>query len=300
MNKGFHHLGIKARSLPGNRGSAFRRGRLAAAFLLAIGGAAPAADIDGDLSEVGRSFLEEKGWARMEQGGVIGHSDSAAALDEALSETVFMRKRLDDFLLVAEPAPVMHLFVITDGDHWREQLHSVDGRQDALAAQFGSEIYVFWDARGPANTVRLAHELAHERLRMFCSRPLPVWLEEGLAGYLGWEAARTFRQSQGSHLYEKRAPASAEKVIPFDRLTGMSAYPEDPAVVRMMYAESEELIRQIALRVGAKRLGDFLEAVCREGLPWDEALRNRFGFSTEDLVALEAEVLERIRSGQEK
>jgi len=217
---------------------------------------------------------------------------------EALTQAQFFRRRLNNTLPSEETR--LQLFVISDSRNWDKSLHSVDGRQDALAAQYRDEIFVFWDTNNlAADAVRLAHELVHGRLQS-CRPNLPVWLEEGLAGYLGWEMASAYRHSRGQELFRKLPPVSGRDIVSMQELTAMTAYPDDPALARRLYRQSEEWIRQLAVRIGNDRLREFVHAVCREGMLWNDVLRDRFGYSDQDFSALEDEVREQLQGGRER
>jgi hypothetical protein len=257
---------------------------------------------DKNLSDLGRSLLKDKSWVHIAVTGVTGHSDDEESLQEALAEADFFKRRLDGFSLDSSSNKTTQLFIITADRNWQQQLHSVDGRQDALAAQYQNEIYIFWDMKHPpANAVRLAHEMVHERLQnVACRSRLPVWLEEGLAGYLGWELASAYRQSKGNELFRQLPPVPADDIIPMDQLNAMTAYPDHPENARRMYRQAEEWVRQIAVRIGNDRLSEFVHAVCGEGMLWSDVLRNRFGYSDEDMKALEGEVREQLQGNGKK
>jgi len=121
--------------------------------------------------------------------------------------------------------------------------------------------------------VQLPHEVAHCVLAAHFGRPLPRWIDEGIA--ILSEPAK----DQADHDRKAREFANAGRLIQLKTLLPMTEYPRDMAV---LFTQGHSVARFLHAR-DPKQLLPLIEASFADG--WDKALTATYGFK--DAAALE-------------
>jgi hypothetical protein len=120
----------------------------------------------------------------------------------------------------------------------------------------------------------LDHEIAHVLLgQAFGARPVPRWLQEGVAQLVAREytAAITDRIGQGMF---------GDNLIPLDELT--RGFPEDPLRARLAYAQSADLVAFIHNRAGPDALAVLIREMA-SGRTFAASLKVATGMNTDEL-----------------
>lgn len=117
--------------------------------------------------------------------------------------------------------------------------------------------------------VVLDHEVVHVLLgQAFGPRPVPRWLQEGMAQfYAGESAERAMAMAQGAY---------GGRVLPLLQFTG--GFPLDPLAAQLAYAESADFIAWIAGRNGEAGLRELVRTMA-QGASADEGIRAATGLS---------------------
>ncbi len=115
----------------------------------------------------------------------------------------------------------------------------------------------------------LDHEIVHVLLgQAFGPRPVPRWLQEGMAQFYAGEASeRAMAMARGE---------LGGEVLPLSQFTG--GFPLDPLAAQLAYAESADFIAWIAGRNGESALRALVR-VMAEGGSADEGIRAATGLS---------------------
>lgn len=188
-----------------------------------------------------------------------------------------IRGRCDSLLLFVVPSNV-----------WKRTIVRSGLRRDSAAAQVGCEIYVLETSGVSEFTLRIAHEVAHQRVNFHYSRGLPLWLEEGLVGMIGWDIARAIRESSGWEIIAtEKQKSSGDTQWTVNRLVSTVSYPDDPAEARGFEQACHAFVRALTERLGYAHWVEFVDEVYRAGAPWDEILREGFSFDENDFENLD-------------
>lgn len=205
-------------------------------------------------------------------------ADRAYKLTEKfLGQPERVRGRCDSLLLFVVPSNV-----------WKRTMIRSGLRRDGTAAQVGCEIYVLETSAVSELTLRIAHEVAHQRVNFHYPRGLPLWLEEGLVGMIGWDITRAIRGSSGWEIIataKQESPGAAQWTV--SRMVSTAGYPDDPAEARVFEQACHAFVRALTERLGYAHWVEFVNEVYRTGAPWDEILRTGFSFDEDDFENLD-------------
>ncbi|MFH0953940.1 MAG: hypothetical protein V1873_06390 [Verrucomicrobiota bacterium] len=252
-----------------------------------------------EVTPLGQSVLRARWWrTHGESEHFIYHGASEEAVAAAADQAEYAYRKAGWYLgLPLEQSGAKgHVFVVSSPGIWDQVLRGGGRRRDSLSMQVAGDLFVQAGTNGASTVVRLCHEVVHFRLWQAYGDRIPVWLDEGLAAYVGWNAADAYQALKGKKLVRTVPGAKAEALVPLDQLTQVSEYPGGEAAGQAFYREVEELIVMIAAEIGDAKLGGFVKAVAGEGIPWKDVLRSQFKFSDGELVALEEEVLARSKA----
>ncbi len=126
----------------------------------------------------------------------------------------------------------------------------------------------------------LAHEMTHLVINRFLKKPIPLWLNEGLAEYYGefaYRAVRGMGQSKSSAF-----PATKD-LLPLQTLLALPTYPPD-TVVLTYYRTAKYLVGFLRLKHAPACWNAYFTAVAT-GSPSTPALLSAFPYP--DLPSLE-------------
>jgi len=257
------------------------------------------------VSVAGERALKAAGaaWTHAESPQFIYHALSAANLEPAARFAEFGYRELSRHtgpeinswdlwsqITGRDRGRKPHLFLIPGGPLWDQVLAGVSSRPDGVAMQLANEVFAPPPGDDPASAMKLAHELVHLRLWRIAGERVPIWLDEGLAGYASWQVTRAYFGKQGRVMTRAAQTVTKERLMSLQQLTAVKEYPKDPAAARAFYRQCEEFIRSVASRIGQDRLASFVLAVASGTTRWDEFFRKRYGFSEEDFRRLEQDM----------
>ena len=247
---------------------------------------------DRRLSSLGKQILRAGGrkWVHAETEEFLYHTLSEEALSDVVRQGRHAHYKLNTYLGVVSAKPEGHIFVLDDGGLWERVLRKAGHRVDSSAVSLGDEIFVLREPRGGMYGEKLAHEMAHVRMRRLYGGGVPLWLDEGVASYVAWNVARDYYDLLNRELVRTRPPVDPLDMMALDDLARVDAYPRSLESARAFYRQAEELIRQVALRIGDGRLHAFVRAVCGDKPSWREALADTFGLPGNELDRIESDV----------
>jgi len=248
------------------------------------------------VSRLGREVLkaDRKSWVHGESEHFIYHTQSPGDMEGLADEVEYAYRKSASYLGPVSPKRKGHVFLVSPKT-WTGVIRKADRRRDSLAMQVRNDIFILKSSNEAANVVRIPHELVHYRLWQEYGRKVPVWLDEGLAGCLGWRMAESYKRKSGRQLIRKIPAVKKNDLLTLEELTGMSEYPGGPGKAPAFYRQSEELIRGIARKIGYDKLAEFVKAVAGDGRDWRVFLRERFSYSDHDFEWLEGEIVSEVR-----
>lgn len=189
------------------------------------------------------------------------------------------------------PAPAGGaVILLADPESWRGLLRQGGLRPDAQAFQYRQEICLLWTGNAVSNTARLAFELAHLRVGQVCGARSPLWLDEGLCGYLSWDITQRYYALQHRRLTLSRPAVAPRNKLSLADVLACRTPPDDPVAARAFFRQAEELVRALVRRFGQDRLVEFLQALCDTSTTLEDLLRARFQYGAEDWAGLEGEM----------
>lgn len=155
---------------------------------------------------------------------------------------------------------------------------------EASAVQNGDEIEVHAGDDPLKLSFRLGHELAHWLASRKYPVRLPLWLDEGLAQFVGTAAAETSARVHKQNLERPMPGKLADNLYRLDELVALRGYPGKPARAAAFYWQAEALVRALHKRLGAAEFATYLELLCVPNPPaWQAPLRERWYFSDWDM-----------------
>lgn len=141
----------------------------------------------------------------------------------------------------------------------------------------------------------LPHELTHLVLgERFGERPLPLWLNEGVAQYM--EAGRRAECDKliADYLNDKHGSP-----IPLRTLVTLPGYPENRGAIALFYAQSASFTGWLADTLGPEKFAAFLEDI-RKGTGAEQAIQSAFKAGSGWDESAQAEWLKSVRSAVKK
>lgn len=142
---------------------------------------------------------------------------------------------------------------------------------------FGWEMDIQGSAERIVDSV-LPHEITHMILASHFRRPIPRWLDEGIATSVECDIEKDNYRNMLRHFISK----DVQTCLPCRRLVALKEYPTD---VMPFYAQSFSIVEYLLLLRGHRELIRFAETGMSRG-NWDEAFRKHYGF--EDLGDFQA------------
>ncbi len=257
---------------------------------------------DRDVSGLGRAIMRGAAgsWIHAETEHFTYHAATLQQLERVIREAEWsyseVCRRLD--LPLAEERG--HLFVVEDGGDWARVMRAAGRRADGVALHVGREIFILRDEHMGTSYVDIPHEMVHYRLWQEYGRELPLWLEEGLAEYLGWETASAYQRRRHLELYREREPLASEHWIPWPELFARTSYPEEPARTAAFYRQTGALVEALAQDLPEEPLSSLVEQFIGEQRPFREVLQEEYGWPAAEVDAMKARVETKVRNSIEE
>ncbi|MDP3723209.1 MAG: peptidase MA family metallohydrolase [Candidatus Omnitrophota bacterium] len=173
--------------------------------------------------------------------------------------------RFDGFWTWEERAKI---YLYRDRDEYQRMTHQPEW-SEAGANVVERELHTYVEMEDFLELV-LPHELGHIIFREFIGsrRPLPLWLDEGIACFL--EEGR-----KSARLTAAKALVDSERFIPLERLCALRK--EQLVEPEPFYAEAASLIEFLFRQHGQERFVDYCRRM-RDGQEWRDALKTVYGF----------------------
>ena len=157
-------------------------------------------------------------------------------------------------------------------------------RAEAIASQVNDEIHLYPGTDSLKLAFRLGHELSHWLVyRQQPARP-PLWLDEGLANWIGAAAAEACARPL-SQTVQRPKPAHLDgHLFSIAELLALKAYPRSPAAVGAFYWQAESLVSALIKKLGPAEFKIYLALLSSPNAPtWDTPLRERWYFTDRDI-----------------
>lgn len=224
-------------------------------------------------------------WVRVEHGMFHCWAGTEQEAGDTCSDAEFAWRRITGYLGQEPRGGPIRLFVVSDRALWHRVVQSADRRRDSVAVQAGDEVFILREAGQAWELPRLPHELVHVKLWRLYGRKVPLWVDEGLATYLGWHTAEAREWEQTVVLSrrkeripeaERRSPAELQQVRSY-RNVGPS-----------FYAQVEEMIAIVVRLQGVDALGDLARKVVEKDWTWETYL-DEAGLTEQQIYRLEEE-----------
>jgi hypothetical protein len=243
---------------------------------------------DRRLSGVGRMIrhADRHEWLYGESAHFIGYATSLKELDALLAEAEFARAAAVRFLGLEPPTIQAHLFLISNDETWKKLIRDRGPEKEALAMHYRNEIYLRAGPSTNGRPDRVSHEIVHLLLRQACRDGLPLWLDEGLACFVGWHVAKEYGSTRNVVLSRHLPALSSSQVLPVEKLTSLREYPQDGDALPAYYRQVEELVVVLGQAIGNEQLGVFARAVCARSGAWRKVLMNQYGMGDVELDKL--------------
>lgn len=231
---------------------------------------------DRDVARLGRAVMRgnARSWVHAESDRFTYHAATRQRLERVMRETEWSYAEVTRRLGLPPAKERGHLFVVEDEGDWSRVMRAAGRRTDGVALHVGREIFILRDEFSGRAYVDVPHEMVHYRIAQVYGRGAPLWLEEGLAEYLGWETALAYHAKRGLNLYREQAALSDEDWIPWPELFAMESYPDEPTRAAAFYRQTGRLLEEVADVIGKDRIGALTASVVRDGGTLREALKN--------------------------
>lgn len=250
---------------------------------------------DRRLTTLGREVLRAGGdsWVHGETEHFVFHAASPATLTGAVELAEYAYTKISTYVGTERAERKGHFFIVESPAVWARVQEKVDSRKYSLAMQFLNDMFILQDTNLAANVARVPHEMVHFRLWQIYGKRVPLWLDEGLASYVGWQVAQGYYRLKDRELVRALPAAPAANIQSLEHVTSAAAYPLAKGAVVAFARESEELVAEIARRIGGQNLAPLLRAVINWRVPWNRYLRDQYGFTDQDFADIERAVRDR-------
>jgi hypothetical protein len=128
--------------------------------------------------------------------------------------------------------------------------------------------------------VVLSHEMTHVATRATTVRPVPIWLSEGFADYVAYDATPVPTAIVASHVLDDVRDGDGPRRLPEDR-----DFDAGEGDIAAAYEGAWLATRMVAERYGEKKLVELYEALSDSaGAGWPEETSDVLGISSRQLV----------------
>ncbi|GEM_PF-1798913 len=243
---------------------------------------------DNRTSRMGRAVMSaaRSPWVHAESAHFIYHSESLQELARVSQESEFAHDYIADYLGLREQDRKARIFICVSERVWFRAMEIGGRREDGVSLHVGNEIYVYRPDEQREPGMDVAHELVHFRIQREFGDRVPLWLEEGLAVYLGWKTARAYQETLGRSVYREMPALDEADMLEWNEVFQRRQYPRDPDANRAFYRLASHAVERMIDVLGREAVPRLLTLV-RDGQAELEAvLREEFGVSKEEIHAL--------------
>lgn len=232
------------------------------------------------LSPIGREVLRKPGnWTIGQSRHFMVFAGSLPEVTDYIGQAEHAYQRAGQaFLLDKAETRKAYLVSIANNREWRRLARRHGLRKDGLAMQIGRELYLKEDTEQAKRADRIAHEVIHLRLFDAFGPRLPLWLDEGLAGYYGWLFAVEYQGRRDVILYRNQPALQEHVLLDIDALLELTDYPPNEWTARAFYRQAEELIGALSERMPPREWKNFLTIMTNQDIA--PSARFRLALST--------------------
>jgi hypothetical protein len=225
-------------------------------------------------------------WLRMETAQFVYYAADEAVLRAVRAETEHAYAVVSERLGLPEAAQQGVVFVIADAAQWDAVLSAGGQRVEGVALHVEREIYVRRQADASPAFGDIPHELVHFRIWQAYGRGTPLWLEEGVASYLGWQVTQAYHQQFNRMPERPERRFAAEQLVDWAAFWTLDRYPADPDRLRAFYWQAETLVAEWAAAVSEAEWQAGVQAGLRQGTAAPLLWQALYGWSAAESVAL--------------
>lgn len=170
-----------------------------------------------------------------------------------------------------------HIFVFTDKPLWDDFTSRAKPNSKMEAFTTGWELFIYMNPYWLSPIKSLSHEITHIIIFRFLDGPIPLFLNEGIAEFIGYKAAAL--KADGDEYRIRTISLIPEKdFIPVERLIEITSYPDSN--IEVFYRESELAVRFLITNYDGKKFYALLRTVSR-GEPFKRALEEIYSMEFE-------------------
>lgn len=237
---------------------------------------------DKDISPEARAALsfQKELWKHAETGHFIYHFTDAKEAETVWVHAEVYYRWVKELFGVTEDewTRKVHIFVFQEEAVWKDFLLRAQPKLQGDAYTSGWELFIRRDPYWLAPMKTLAHEITHVILFRFLDGPIPLFLNEGFAEFVGYRAlAMQMGVSEFDIRVVKLLPP--DQYLPLKELIKMTSYPKDK--IEIFYRESELLVRHLILDHDGRRFYDLLRKASR-GQDFEDILKEIYGMDLEN------------------
>ncbi len=253
---------------------------------------------DRDISALGRAVMRGSAgsWIHAETELFTYHTATRQRLERVAREAEWTYADVSRRLGLRAVEERGHLFVVENEGDWARVMRAAGRRADGVALHVGREIFILRDQHTGASYVDIPHEMVHYRLwQAYGREDLPLWLEEGLAVFLGWESALAYQQTRGLNLYRQQEAVEETDWFPWSELFAMKTYPDKPVRTAAFYRQTGRLLKEVVDGIGEERLGALVETLVHGQQSLRHVLETEYGWSAAEVDAMKERVEQAVK-----
>ncbi len=198
-------------------------------------------------------------WIHARHQSIFIHGTTIQSVDRIICQAAAVIPRVTRVLGVEDGERPIHIFIVDDVAHWDDLMKASGWREDSQAVSVGKSLFLK-SGTNLHNRIDLTHELVHYFIQHDLPHALPLWLEEGLAMYWGWELTADYFRTLGLHMHRQQKPPATGNLFALQELLSQLTYPTDPERNRAFYYQSEVLMKALYERLGDEGLRELLHS----------------------------------------
>lgn len=243
-----------------------------------------------EVDELGKlAFsIEPKKWKHAESENFVLHFRRATEARRVIREVEYTLWFVAQALgkTKADYAKKSQIFIFSGTGDWQTFLSETGAPSWSASFALRDNLYLnVGSAVEPFDSQLLAHEVTHAVVaRLYPDKRWPLWLNEGLAEYMGSASVAARRQQTLKGLQT----SLHGEMMPLERLLELKEYPKDRDQIRMLYRTGERLVRFLMTRFPKERLPQFVDLIL-QGTGFEEAAMKVYGDQVTDFKMFKRE-----------